>query len=120
MVNKLEYNYADTTERRRIIYVVSRIGGTAFGHIKWRSNLNKCPNPYLSATEIFHHLRSIYSDPNKKKTAMRAFSVLQMKESQPFTEFYAEFQRLLTYQKTTEDSQLISLEFKITEELRSA
>jgi hypothetical protein len=76
------------SESLKIIYVASRLTGTALALVTPRLDKD-CQYAYLAVAELYTHLKELYSDPNKANNARREFQGLRMRLSQLFQEFYA-------------------------------
>jgi hypothetical protein len=76
MDNKIQGN-ADhyPTDRDKIHYVVTRIGGEAFDIIEPRMKVDSA-EPFTNAQEVLDALCRVYGDSNKVKTARREFKHL--------------------------------------------
>lgn len=82
------------SETRKIAYVAGLLRGTAYSMIAPRLNRSK-PNAYYTVEQLYEHMVSIWSNPNKAQDARAAFRALMMTKDQTFQDFYAEFSRLV-------------------------
>jgi len=83
------------TEELKIMYVSGRLTGNALALVTPRLD-EDCQYAYTVVTELYTHLKELYSDPNKASNARRELHSLRMSPSQLFQEFYAVFLRLAT------------------------
>jgi hypothetical protein len=83
------------TEDMKILYVSSRLSGSALALVTPRLD-EDCQTAYHTVSELYIHLKELYSDPNKASNARRELHSLRMSPSQLFQEFYAAFLRLAT------------------------
>lgn len=113
MRNKLMGN-ADhyPTEQDKIIYVLTRVGGQAFGFIEPRAKQNAV-DAFQKAEDILDALYSVYGDQNKQRTARREFNKL-IQGTKPFQLFYAEFRRLAAVLQYDETSLIDELQDKVS------
>ncbi len=82
--NKLRGNYEMyPSESLKIIYVASRLTGTALALVTPRLD-EDCQYAYLAVAELYTHLKELYSDPNKANNARREFQGLRIRLSQLF------------------------------------
>jgi Retrotransposon gag protein len=118
MKNKLETN-ADhyPTEKSRIAYAESRIGGDAAEHIAPR--MANTANRFQAVEEIFAYLNQVFGDPDRKQTITRLYSKLYQGR-RPFSEFWIEFQRLSTELNLSQETMVLDLQQKLSHELQDA
>ena len=81
------------TPWRRMAYVMSRVGGTAFGHLEPRARENG-PRPWKDSNEMLAYLERVFGDSNRRRNAEYEFRYLYQSEGQDFNTFWAEFLRL--------------------------
>jgi hypothetical protein len=118
MKNKLETN-ADhyLTEKSKIAYAESRIGGNAAEHIAPR--MIDTPNRFQTVEEIFAYLHQVFGDPDRKQTITRLYSKLYQGR-RSFSEFWIEFQRLSTELNLSQETMVQDLQQKLSYELQDA
>lgn len=95
MIGKLKAN-ADwwITEDARMVYVLSRVTGTAYLQITARARPG-APNPFQDHKEIFETLSNVYTARNRKQLARNSFNKLTQ-GPRPFQAFWTEFQRFVS------------------------
>jgi hypothetical protein len=118
--NKLRGN-ADSypSEDLKIIYVSSRLTGNALALTNPRMDEDS-PNRYRQLSELYDHLKELYSDPNKMQNARREFHKLQMRSGHVFQEFYALFLRLSTEGGISSQDLKYELNEKLTMKLQES
>ncbi|KAI2732919.1 hypothetical protein DTO013F2_10515 [Penicillium roqueforti] len=77
----------------RKLYVQSRYEGKAQLHITPRISATS-NNPYADAEDIIVHLRTVFTNPNRRAEAYTAYHKLKMKPKEDFTDFLAKFMQL--------------------------
>jgi hypothetical protein len=107
------------TEVLKIIYVSSRLSSGALALVTPRLDEDS-EYAYHKVTELYTHLKELYSDPNKANNARREFHNLRMKATQAFQEFYAKFIRLVTESGMSQQDLKFELNEKLTWELQAA
>jgi hypothetical protein len=118
--NKLRGNHEMyPSESLKIIYVASRLTGTALALVTPRLD-EDCQYAYLAVAELYTHLKELYSDPNKANNARREFQGLRMRPSQLFQEFYAQFLRLMTDSGISQQDLKYDLNDKLIWDLQAA
>ena len=80
------------TPARRMVYVMSRVGEEAFGHLEPRARVN-APRPWKDSDEMLAYLERVFGDPNRRANAETQFRALRQ-GNKDFNTFWAEFQRL--------------------------
>lgn len=111
--DKLESNHDHwETDRARVAYVLTRLGGRAVKQTFARrtAGTNK---PYLVPDDIIDHLAPTFDDPDRKHNKRREFKALKQGQSQSFIDFYSEFMRLTSHMKRDEDTNLEDLREKV-------
>jgi hypothetical protein len=116
--NKLETN-ADhyPTEKSKIAYAESRIGGDAAERIAPR--MIDTPNRFQTVEEIFAYLHQVFGDPDRKQTITRLYSKLYQGR-RSFSEFWIEFQRLSTELNLSQETMVQDLQQRLSYELQDA
>lgn len=118
MIGKLKAN-ADwwTTEDSRIVYVLSRVTGTAYLQITARAR-PEAPNPFQNHKEIFETLSNVYTARNRKQIARNSFNKL-IQGPRPFQAFWTEFQRFVSEMGSSDQDYLCDeLRRKVSTSLR--
>ena len=87
---KVDEDLVDT-QWRRMAYVMSRVGGTAFGHLEPRAWENR-PRPWKDSNEMFAYLERVFGDSNRRQNAEYKFQYLH--QTGDFNTFWAKFLRL--------------------------
>ena len=119
MRNKLQANLDHyLTDHLQITYAESRIGGDAAKHIAPRMRATAL-NRFETAEEIFDLLYQVYGDPDRRHTAQREYSKLYQGRK-PFSEFWAEFQRLAAELEYNQTSLIDDLRHKLNPNLQTA
>lgn len=118
MTQKFSANadHYDTPELR-IAYVASRTAGKARRHITPRMR-DGSKNKYQDSKDMFEHLKSIYSDPNRVINAKHKFRQLFMKTTDKFHDFLSEFMYLAEEAEIPEDTWKDELYHKLTTKLQ--
>ena len=80
------------TPARRMVYVMNRVGGDAFGHLEPRARANAC-RLWKDSDKMLAYLEQVFGDPNRRANAEIQFRALHQ-GSKDFLIFWAEFQRL--------------------------
>lgn len=93
------------TETFRMMYVFSRVGGDACGHLEPRMRQG-ATKPWVTAAEMLAHLGRVYGDPDRRGNAEYTFRELRQGQ-QEFNTFFAEFLRL-SVELERSDAMLIS------------
>lgn len=104
------------SEDLKILYVSSRLQGQALSLTNPRMD-EENPLAYKTVTELYAHLKELYSDPNKIPNACRALQSLTMRPGQTFQEFYATFLRLVAESHASIDRLKYDLNEKLTMKL---
>ena len=60
------------TQWRRMAYVMSRVGGTAFGHLEPPAREHG-PQPWKDSDEMLAYLEQVFGDSNKRRNAEYEF-----------------------------------------------
>ena len=60
------------TPWRRMAYVMSRVGGTAFGHLEPRARENG-PRPWKDSDKMLAYLERVFGDSNRRRNAEYEF-----------------------------------------------
>ena len=89
-----EYQGPETT----VNWVGTRVSGDAFNWIERRLPASgQSPNPFQSPEEIFHFLAGIYGEFDEAARVKDQYDTLEMKDTDTFDKFYAEFSHLAAY-----------------------
>ena len=80
------------TPKRRMVYVMNRVGGMAFSHLEPRAQKNAI-KPWKDSEEMFTYLERVFGDLNRLKNAENEYQTLRQ-GNKDFNAFWAEFQRL--------------------------
>lgn len=80
------------TPKRRMVYVMKRVGGTAFDHLEPRARKN-ATRPWKDSDEMLAYLKQVFGDSNRRENAENEFRALRQ-SGKDFNTFWAEFQRL--------------------------
>lgn len=80
-------------EAKKIIYVLSRLGGDAAEHCFFRKQ-PKAINPYKTAQNVIEQLRGIHENPNERNMIRREYNTLKQ-GIEPFNVFYQKISRLI-------------------------
>ena len=107
------------TEYMKIVYVAGRLQGNPLSLITARLDQDNT-YAYQTVTELYDHLRELYSDPNKARNARQAYKVLYMRAGQTFQEFYSQFLKLLADGNVTTMDLKDDLNDKLTLKLQEA
>ena len=117
IAEKLETNEDHyPTEKSRVNYVISRIGGEAVTYTIERRRRGTT-NPYQDIEELLDQLAEVYEDTDRVKNAQREYNNLQM-GSQPFKSFIADLMRLGHICGFTDNHLMNDLEGKIPKRLK--
>ena len=77
------------TPKKRIIYVINRMNGTAFSHLEPRAWKN-ATKPWKDLDEMFTYLKRVFGNSNRQKNAKNDFWALRQ-DGKDFATFWAEF-----------------------------
>ena len=70
---KVDENLIDTPWRR-MAYVMSRVGSTAFSHLEPRAQKNRTgPEPWKDSDKMLAYLERVFGDSNKRRNAEYEF-----------------------------------------------
>ena len=117
--DKLEINHDHyDSERAKIAYILSRLGGEAAEHTYARKN-SKSNNPYVTADEMLSELSEIYEDVDRENTYREQYKLLVQGISS-FVKFYSEFKRLFSHLSYNERQLMVDLKDKLSSRLRTA
>jgi hypothetical protein len=83
-------------------YVTSLIAGKAREHIIPHMH-DESINKYLIIKDIFEHLKTIYSNPNRVVNAQYQFQSLQIRATDQFHDFLSKFLCLIAEVETPEN-----------------
>ena len=103
------------TPWRRMAYVMSRVGGTAFGHLEPRARENG-PRPWKDSNEMLAYLERVFGDSNRRRNAEYEFRYLH--QTGDFNTFWAEFLRLSIKLDRNEATLISDLTHKLSVEMR--
>ena len=103
------------TPWRRMAYVMSRVGGTAFGHLEPRARENG-PRPWKDSNEMLAYLERVFGDSNRRRNAEYEFRYLH--QTGDFNTFWAEFLRLSIELDQNEATLISDLTHKLSVEMR--
>ncbi|KAI2695523.1 hypothetical protein CBS147333_9715 [Penicillium roqueforti] len=76
-------------------------------------------NPYVDAEDIIVHLRTVFTNPNRRAEAYTAYHKLKMKPKEDFTDFLAEFMQLAEEAAVVEENRKRDLYSKLPYLLQS-
>ena len=68
---RVDENLMDTPWRR-MAYVMSRVGGTAFGHLEPRTRENRS-RPWKDSNKMLAYLERVFGDSNRRRNAEYKF-----------------------------------------------
>lgn len=105
------------TEALRIAYIQNRVGGRAADHFA-PCLRETAKQPYISASDIFKHLETVYLDPNRVLNAKRSFRQLRIKETDRFQYFLTTFMHLAAESEALEEDYKEELYNKLTDKLQ--
>jgi len=106
------------TEKLRIAYVASRLGGDADEQTYAKRRIG-APSPYLSLTELLEHLDGIYGDQDRNRKCRREYNALKQ-SNKPFSSFYSEFTKLSSFLGYEDRTLMDDLQDKINNRLQDA
>ena len=101
------------------IYVISRTGGDAAGHVNAYRAGGKA-NYFQTPLAVIEILEDIYGDPDRERNARRAYAKLRQAPDQPFNTFYSEFKKQASYLSYEEKILIDDLKDKVAIRLREA
>jgi len=119
IADKLDAN-ADhyPTEKIRIAYVVSRLGGDADQQTYAKRRVG-APSPYQSLSELLKHLEGIYEDQDLIRKCRREYVALKQL-NKPFSSFYSEFTRISSFLNYDDTTLMDDIQDKINNRLQDA
>ncbi len=119
IADKLDAN-ADhyPTEKIRIAYVVSRLGGDADQQTYAKRRVG-APSPYQSLSELLKHLEGIYEDQDLIRKCRREYVALKQL-NKPFSSFYSEFTRIFSFLNYDDTTLMDDIQDKINNRLQDA
>jgi len=119
IADKLDAN-ADhyPTEKIRIAYVVSRLGGDADQQTYAKRRVD-APSPYQSLSELLKHLKEIYEDQDLIRKCRREYVALKQL-NKPFSSFYSEFTRISSFLNYDDTTLMDDIQDKINNRLQDA
>ncbi len=119
IADKLDVN-ADhyPTEKIRIAYVVSRLGGDADQQTYAKRRVG-APSPYQSLSELLKHLEGIYEDQDLIRKCRREYVALKQL-NKPFSSFYSEFTRIFSFLNYDDTTLMNDIQDKINNRLQDA
>ncbi len=119
IADKLDAN-ADhyPTEKIRIAYVVSRLGGDADQQTYAKRRVG-APSPYQSLSELLKHLEGIYGDQDLIRKCRREYVALKQL-NKPFSSFYSEFTRISSFLNYDDTTLMDDIQDKINNRLQDA
>ena len=109
------------TPWRCMAYVISRVGGTAFGHLEPCAR-EQCarsengPRPWKDSNEMLAYLERVFGDPNRRQNAEYKFRVLY--QTGDFNTFWAKFLWLSIELDRNESTLISDLTFKLSHDVR--
>ncbi len=106
------------TEKIRIAYVVSRLGGDADQQTYAKRRVD-APSPYQSLSELLKHLEGIYEDQNLIRKCRREYVALKQL-NKPFSSFYSEFTRIFSFLNYDDTTLMNDIQDKINNRLQDA
>jgi len=106
------------TEKIRIAYVVSRLGGDADQQTYAKRRVD-APSSYQSLSELLKHLKGIYEDQDLIRKCRREYVALkQLNKS--FSSFYSEFTRIFSFLNYDDVTLMDDIQNKINNRLQDA
>ena len=93
------------TPKRRMVYVINCVGGTAFSHLEPRAQRN-ATKPWKDSEEMLTYLEQVFGNSNRPENAENEYQTLRQ-GGKDFNTFWAEFQQLAIELDQT-DATLIS------------
>ena len=102
----------------RLLYVQSRCEGKAQLHIAPRMSPS-ATLPYTDSDDVIAHLRTVFSNPNRKAEAYTAYHKLKMKPKDNYADFLAEFMQLAEEAGVVEENRKRDLYSKLPYLLQS-
>ncbi len=106
------------TEKIRIAYVVSRLGGDADQQTYAKRRVD-APSPYQSLSELLKHLEGIYEDQDLIRKCRREYVALKQL-NKPFSSFYSEFTRIFSFLNYDDTTLMDDIQDKINNRLQDA
>ena len=106
------------TEKLRIAYVASRLGGDADEQTYAKRRIG-APSPYLSLTELLEHLDGIYGDQDRNRKCRREYNALKQ-SNKSFSFFYFEFTKIFNFLDYDDRTLMNDLQNKINNHLQNA
>lgn len=106
------------TEKLRITYAISRLGGEASRQTYSRRGFGSSSS-YSTLAELLDELKGIYGDPDQKSKCRREYNALKQ-INKPFSPFFAEFKQLASFLNYPEDVLMDDLKDKINNRLQDA
>ena len=104
------------TLARRMVYVMNRVGGDAFGHLKPRARAN-APRSWKDLDKMLAYLERVFGDLNRRANAETQFRALRQ-GSKDFNTFWAEFQRLSIELNRNDETLISDLTSKFSYEMQ--
>jgi len=119
IADKLDAN-ADhySTEKIRIAYVVSRLGGDADQQTYAKRRVG-ASSLYQSLSELLKHLEGIYGDQDLIRKCRREYVALKQL-NKPFSSFYSEFTRIFSFLNYDDVTLMNDIQDKINNRLQDA
>ncbi len=106
------------TEKLRIAYVTSRLGGDADEQTYAKRRIDAL-SPYLSLTKLLEHLNGIYDDQDRNRKCRREYNALKQ-SNKPFSSFYSEFTKIFSFLGYDDRTLMDDLQNKINNRLQDA
>ncbi len=106
------------TEKIRIAYVVSRLGGDADQQIYAKRRVGAFSS-YQSLSELLKHLKEIYEDQDLIRKCRREYVALKQL-NKPFSSFYSEFTRIFSFLNYDDTTLMNDIQDKINNRLQDA
>ncbi len=106
------------TEKIRIAYVISRLGGDADQQTYAKRRVG-ASSPYQSLSELLKHLKGIYEDQDLIRKCRREYVALKQL-NKPFSSFYSEFTRISSFLNYDDTTLMNDIQDKINNRLQDA
>ena len=103
------------TQWRCMAYVMSRVGGTAFGYLEPRAREHGL-RPWKDSDKMFAYLERVFGDPNRRRNAEYEFRYLR--QTGDFNTFWAKFLRLSIELDRNKATLISDLTHKLSVEMR--
>ena len=101
------------------IYVISRVGGDAAGHVSAYRTGGKA-DYFKTPQAVIDVLSDVYADPDRERNARRVYMKLRQSQDQPFNVFYSEFKKQASYLHYDDKTLVDDLKEKVSMKLKEA